>query len=268
MGLLSAIFFLPYLHAKIIKRDATVKWYHVFQGPLLFQRLYAEGADAAVVPDYALEQHDPDMDKVSRSSPSTAETPMTVHPEGAGEKDIKMPEIPILPSPQLPQSSHLLTYEELVAEGQERFHAKLRRGRGPLGWAMRRLHDTPPGPGAIYEIHNIKILAKRLPAVIVCGLLYGSHYDIQAAQTGISGTPEGDRMQRVYAQAQKFPNEVEHTYTFIQIITACTASFAHGANDIGNSVGLWAVIYRRGPQATPLRPRHRCQCGNSPFCRE
>ena len=29
----------------------------------------------------------------------------------------------------------------------------------------------------------------------------------------------------------------------LQIITACTASFAHGANDIGNSVGPWAVIY-------------------------
>ena len=29
----------------------------------------------------------------------------------------------------------------------------------------------------------------------------------------------------------------------MQILTACTASFAHGANDIGNSVGPWAVIY-------------------------
>jgi sodium-dependent phosphate transporter len=36
---------------------------------------------------------------------------------------------------------------------------------------------------------------------------------------------------------------VEHTYSFVQILTACTASFAHGANDIGNSVGPWAVIY-------------------------
>jgi sodium-dependent phosphate transporter len=50
-------------------------------------------------------------------------------------------------------------------------------------------------------------------------------------------------MQRVYANAEKYPNEVEHTYSFVQILTACTASFAHGANDIGNSVGPWAVIY-------------------------
>jgi sodium-dependent phosphate transporter len=99
------------------------------------------------------------------------------------------------------------------------------------------------GAGQLYELHNIKILAKRIPAMIVCGALYGLHYDIHAAQTGIAGTPEGDRMQHVYAHAEKYPNEVEHTYSFVQILTACTASFAHGANDIGNSVGPWAVIY-------------------------
>ena len=50
-------------------------------------------------------------------------------------------------------------------------------------------------------------------------------------------------MRRVCDAAEKYPDEVEHTYSFVQIITACTASFAHGANDIGNSVGPWAVIY-------------------------
>jgi sodium-dependent phosphate transporter len=50
-------------------------------------------------------------------------------------------------------------------------------------------------------------------------------------------------MKRVYDAAEKYPTEVEHTYSFVQILTACTASFAHGANDIGNSVGPWAVIY-------------------------
>jgi len=99
------------------------------------------------------------------------------------------------------------------------------------------------GPGAIYERHNLRIIAKRIPAMITCGALYGLHYDIHAAQSGISGTPEGDRMERVYAHAKKYSNEVEHTYSFVQVLTACTASFAHGANDIGNSVGPWAVIY-------------------------
>ena len=82
------------------------------------------------------------------------------------------------------------------------------------------------------------IFLKRLPAMVVVGLLYGMYYDIHAAQIGIEGTPEGARMARVYSHATQYPNEVEHTYSFIQIITACTASFAHGANDIGNAAGF------------------------------
>ena len=112
-----------------------------------------------------------------------------------------------------------------------------------MDWGMRTLRDNPMGAGVIYELHNMAILAKRIPAMIVVSLLYGIHYDIHAAQTGIAGTPEGKRMEKVYAHAEKYSNEVEHTYSFIQILTACTASFAHGANDIGNSVGPWAVIY-------------------------
>jgi sodium-dependent phosphate transporter len=50
-------------------------------------------------------------------------------------------------------------------------------------------------------------------------------------------------MARVYGHAEKYSNEVEHSYSFIQVLTACTASFAHGANDIGNSVGPWAAMY-------------------------
>jgi sodium-dependent phosphate transporter len=84
---------------------------------------------------------------------------------------------------------------------------------------------------------------RQIPAQITVGALYGINYDIHAAQTGIHGTPEGKRMEQVYTLAKKYPNEVEYTYLFIQVLTACTASFAHGANDIRNSAGPWAVIY-------------------------
>ena len=130
-----------------------------------------------------------------------------------------------------------------MTQSEERHRQKLLQSRGPLGWAMRFLRDNPMGAGEIYEIRNMLTFFKRIPAMIVCGLLYGVHYDIHTAQSGIAGTPEGERMKRVYAAAEKYPNEVEHTYSFVQVLTACTASFAHGANDIGNSVGPWAAIY-------------------------
>ncbi|KAL2133027.1 hypothetical protein VTI74DRAFT_2999 [Chaetomium olivicolor] len=219
VAILAAIFFVPFVHAKVIKKDYTVKWWMFIYGPLLFKRTAPADAEHANVPDYAVVQEEEDDSKQVSTPPENPEK--------------KLVEV------EIPQ----LTYKELAAEADRKLNERLCKKGGPMGWAMRTLRDNPMGAGEIYELHNIKTFLKRLPAMIVCGALYGLHYDIHAAQSGISGTPEGQRMQRVYAYAKKYPNEVEHTYSFVQILTACTASFAHGANDIGNSVGPWAVIY-------------------------
>ncbi|KAG6066122.1 hypothetical protein E4U32_006495 [Claviceps aff. humidiphila group G2b] len=236
LAVLSAIFFVPYVYAKVIKKDPTVRWWMFIYGPALFKRPAVEHADRSLVPNYAVVQHDAEEDECIKdpSKHTASSTAVSQKPDneiGTNEKSLSNVEA-------TPKS-----YQELVAEGEAKFHARLMRKRGPLGWAIRTLHSNPMGAGQMYELHNIKVLAKRIPAYVVCGALYGIHYDIHAAQTGIQGTPEGKRMERVYAAAEKYPNEVEHTYSFVQVLTACTASFAHGANDIGNSVGPWAVIY-------------------------
>ncbi|KAL6788763.1 phosphate transporter [Trichoderma sp. SZMC 28012] len=238
VALLSAIFFVPFARAKILKKDYTVKWWMFILGPLLWNRPAPADAETAAVPDYAVVQHHKDDEHSSGNSVDESldgealknDVDATTTPADA-EKNISAVE------------AARPTYAELMAENQNRLNARLYKKRGPIGWAMRTLRDNPMGAGEIYELKNIKILAIRIPAMITAGLLYGLYYDIHAAQTGTEGTPDGERMKRVYAAAQKFPNEVEHTYSFIQVLTACTASFAHGANDIGNSVGPWAVIY-------------------------
>ncbi|KAL8765212.1 MAG: hypothetical protein Q9209_007645 [Squamulea sp. 1 TL-2023] len=231
LAVLSAIFFVPWLYAKVIKKDYTVKGWMVILGPSLLSRTPPGDADQAIVPNYAVVQPEKADPSFTPSPRSEKENDMSITDMSGNEKRLAVEE------------THQLNHKELVAQGQQRLHAKLVKGRGPMGWAMRTLRDNPMGAGELYEIHNIKTVCKRLPAMIVAGLLYGIHYDIHAAQTGIAGTPEGRRMERVYAHAEKYSNEVEHTYSFVQILTACTASFAHGANDIGNSVGPWAVIY-------------------------
>lgn len=231
LAALSAIFFVPWLRAKVIKKDYTVRGWMVILGPSLLARTPPGDADRAVVPNYAVVQHEREDPSFTPSPPSEKENDMSITDTTGNEKRLAVEE------------TQQLNHKELMAQGQQRLHAKLVKGRGPMGWAMRTLRDNPMGAGELYEIHNIKTVFKRLPAMVVAGLLYGVHYDIHAAQTGIAGTPEGRRMERVYAHAEKYSNEVEHTYSFVQILTACTASFAHGANDIGNSVGPWAVIY-------------------------
>lgn len=233
--LLSAIFFLPFLHARIIKKDYSVKWYMIPMGPMLWSRPMPIDGETAKVPNYAVVQDE-------------HEDEHSTHTHGSIDKDAQALATPADDQEKHERSlvnseTHQLTYKEIMAQSEAKHQEKLLNSRGPLGWAMRFLRDNPMGPGEIYELKNIWILLKRTPPTIVCGLLYGFHYDIHTAQTGTSGTPEGERMKRVYAAAEKYPNEVEHTYSFIQVITACTASFAHGANDIGNSVGPWAAIY-------------------------
>ncbi|KAI1825347.1 putative sodium/phosphate symporter [Xylaria intraflava] len=227
LGLLSAIFFLPYVHTIIIKRDQSLQWWEFIKGPLLFSRPYAEDAEQARVRDYAVVQK-ADADQPSTSSQLRGES-------GNGSS----PEEKQMVADELQQKN----YRQLLAEGEAKHRAALCKRRGPIGWAMRTLRDNPMGAGEIYEVKNIRTFLIRLPATIVAALLYGFYYDIHRAQHGVHGTPDGKRMESVYAHAEKYPNEVEHLYSFVQILTACTASFAHGANDIGNSVGPWAVIY-------------------------
>lgn len=241
---MSALFFVPYVHCKVVKKDYTLKIWHVFYGPLLFKRPAPEDAEKAEVPDYAVVQHDP-ADETSEVSEAHGDIKPPSEDRKGDDKAVLTSYDPSGPGTEklILAECHQEGYQRLMKEALERHHAKLRRGHGPLAWAMRTLHANPMGAGSIHETANLVTLCKRIPAMIVAGLLYGAHYDIHTAQVGIEGTPEGRRMARVYDHAKKYPNEVEYLYSFVQIITACTASFAHGANDVGNAVGVWAVMY-------------------------
>lgn len=110
---------------------------------------------------------------------------------------------------------------------------------------IEALDRNPLQEGSWYSPRNLRIIIKhRALPWITKALVYGTSYDIHAAQSGKADTADGKHMREVYASVKQYPNEVEHTYSFIQVLTACTASFAHGANDISNAVGPWAVIYQ------------------------
>ncbi|KAH6635885.1 phosphate transporter [Chaetomium tenue] len=247
---LAALFFVPFVHAKVVKKDHTLKLWMIFQGPLLFKRPAPPGAETlkAKVPDYAVIQKstDSDVDVVSEKKVKDLATD-DIKPVPAGSSAGSDSEKAAAPSIEYTYEQ----YQQLLKDAEERHNANLRKSRGPLGWAMRTLHKNSLGAGSIHETHNLIAIVKRIPAQIVVALLYGMHYDIHTAQVGIHNSPEGRRMQRVYSHAPKYPNEVEHLYSYVQVITACTASFAHGANDVGNAVGVWAGMYAAWSKGKP-----------------
>lgn len=263
---LAALFFVPYVHARVIKKDYTLKLYHVIQGPLLFKRPAPPDASQAKVPNYAVLQH---AGEVARPGEETSKDNDSSSGMDKEKQDVKSDTIGAVPDTTDPRKTSLaaveddglraldakLQYQLLLREARERHHAELRQKRGPLGWAMRTLYAHPYGAGSIYELHNLKALCIRIPPMIVVALTYGLYYDIHRAQVGVLGTPEGRRMDRVYAHASKYENEVEYLYSFVQIITACTASFAHGANDVGNAVGVWAGMYAAWSKGVPAESK-------------
>ncbi|EKD17404.1 uncharacterized protein L3040_002903 [Drepanopeziza brunnea f. sp. 'multigermtubi'] len=253
LALLSALFFLPYVFCKVIKKDYTLKITDIWQGPALFLRVPPLDAAEARVPNYAVIQHDED-DTGELMAPAQLPTKEDNHDaieispnrslDDNQEKNKSRTEAQQRSlEDALAANNPELQYRLLLRRAEERHHAELRKSRGPLGWAMRHVHKHRAGTGEIYEKHNMIALLNRLPAYVIIAGIYGFYYDIHSAQIGILGTPEGRRMAKVYGHATMYKNEVEYLYSFVQIITACTASFAHGANDVGNAVGVWAGMW-------------------------
>jgi sodium-dependent phosphate transporter len=71
--------------------------------------------------------------------------------------------------------------------------------------------------------------------------LNGVDQDIIAAQKDKS-VLTGD-IEEVHSHVTHYDNKTEYLYTFVQVMTACTAAFTHGANDVANAIGPYATIY-------------------------
>ncbi|KAK8038513.1 phosphate-repressible phosphate permease [Apiospora rasikravindrae] len=51
-------------------------------------------------------------------------------------------------------------------------------------------------------------------------------------------------LEETHAHSAHYNNKAEFMYTFLQILTACAASFTHGANDVSNAIGPYSTIYQ------------------------
>ncbi|KAG8979756.1 Na+/Pi symporter [Tulasnella sp. 427] len=205
IALLAVLFWVPYVHAKVVKGDYTLRWYHFFLGPLLWNRPPPEDAGLATAPDAV-----PDYYRGHHALDTPQEVKVAKDPEAHSHtKEVDGSE------------SHRSDEDRVVnpAPPQDSKHAI----EGP--WIL---------PRNLWIILRYKILER---------LWYNATRDVASDQAVSGNEKDRERLRAMHARAKQYSNKTEHCFSFVQVLTACTASFAHGSNDVANAAGPLSTIF-------------------------
>ncbi|KAL4515921.1 hypothetical protein Ndes2526B_g00636 [Nannochloris sp. 'desiccata'] len=99
--------------------------------------------------------------------------------------------------------------------------------------------------GEVAEDPNGASTSNRTPAMLQSmrkskvwtALSTGANYDVHES------VADDAKIMAMHNDAEMFDRKTEYSFKYLQVLTACANSFAHGANDVANSIGSMAAIY-------------------------
>lgn len=230
MALIVAVFFLPWLHRRLIQQDWQLRWYHVFLGPLVLRRGEVPPAPQgfAIVQDYYRGHKTLEELQAERNTPSDPEHAAKASTENSTENDT-----------------------EIGKEGHTM--ATAAEKSGPSSSGPPSIHEPPlfsfigPRPEGKGTYHPVMLFwqFRRF-------FFRGVEKDVVSLQKK-RNILTGD-LEMTHAHAKHYDNRAEYMYSFLQIMTAATASFTHGANDVSKYVArslLYNSVFPLANQRIP-----------------
>ncbi|KAF4467180.1 phosphate-repressible phosphate permease [Fusarium albosuccineum] len=210
-ALVVTIFLLPWMYRIVIVDDWQLRWWHIALGPLLLRRpdppAQPEGAEGGIKDFYEGHLTREELEELRRAGRQGSDEFERAQDQHSNEGKKVSDETPASPE---------VTEEPVEAKPK----------RSIIG-------PKPDGPW--YSGAMIFWYLKFL-------FLQGVDQDIINMQKKKS-ILTGD-LDEIHAHVSHYDNRAEYLYTFMQVMTACTASFTHGANDVANAIGPYATIYQ------------------------
>jgi solute carrier family 20 (sodium-dependent phosphate transporter) len=211
--LLQAIFVLPFLWCRIMREDWQLRWWMIWRGPWLLKRPPPppppHGTNRLNIKDYYRGHLTPEELAYVKASESLLTSVQIPQSPAELDKDDEL----ILPPPAMvPQTPPGLDSRRRKSEGM--------------------IPPRPQGPG-----NSWRVIAWRFNRVLLRGL----EQDVISLQK--RNAILNWNLEDMHSRAPHYDNRAEYMYSALQILTAASASFIHGANDVANSVGPFTSAY-------------------------
>jgi len=210
-SLLVAFFLLPYLWRRIMMEDWPLKWYMAWQGPWLLSRpspppTPPDMTNKLNIKDYYRGHLTPEELAYVRASNN-----LLLSVQGRHGPNIDKDDNLTLPPPvqAMPETAPSFRRESS--------------------------HLIPPRP--VGPWNSFPVMLWKVNRILLRGL----EKDVIRLQKR-NAVLNWD-IEDMHARAPHYDNRAEYMYSALQILTAASASFVHGANDVANSIAPFATAY-------------------------